>query len=294
MPRKSRFLSKHRASIWTILGITFALASTIVLVGFYHISGEGSQPGTTEQILSYTGYSRVIEQEEFDFFHQLARRESAENGTLLNPKTEELIETASAQFYLGNKLGLCGPYSFAQLQEQMKQENAKRRLDKEKGNAIYGPEQFDIFSYYQYVSSNLELKIIDYLASQADENLERQAKSYFEENLELYERPEQIRYTLTEHGKTDEHMIDGYQLNSLSNADSKLADILRTGEAGQEFSYSFGEILRHGKILNIRKSRTDFEENKTAIIGDYLKSGYYHELLLEIGDHNPVVYDGQR
>ncbi|MGN7356764.1 hypothetical protein ACTHPF_05320 [Paenibacillus sp. SAF-054] len=294
MPRKSRFLSKQGVPIWTLLGITFALASTVVLVGFYHISGEESHPGMTNQILSYTGYSRVIEQEEYDFFRQLARRESGVNGNLLNQKTEELIETASAQFYLGNKLGLYGPYSFAQLQEQMKQENAKRRLDKEMGKAIFGPEQFDIFSYYQYVSSNLELKMIDYLASHADETLVRQANSYFEENLELYKRPEQIVYTLTEQGKTDEHTIDGYQLNSLSNADSKLADILRTGEAGQEFSYSFGEILRRGKIVSIKKNRTDFEEKKTAIISDYLKSGYYHELLLEIGNHNPVVYDGQR
>lgn len=292
MSRKTQFPFQRKRLFLSIMGFTISLATVVTLVGFYHTSDEEKYSGITNQILSYSGYSRVIEQEEFDFYNHLARREVDDyhNNELLDESTKAVIQTANAQFYLGNKLGLYGPYSFVNLQEQMKLENTKRRIDKENGKAIYGPEQFDIYSYYQYVSSNLEVEIIDYLAANADEAMLTKARTYFRENIEVYDHPEQIVYSLTENGYTEEHSIDWGQLNSLENSDSTLAQILRAGHVGQEFSYSFGDIQRTGIIQAIKGSKTDFEQQIMAIKSDFLKSGYYRELLQEVGNNNPVAY----
>lgn len=293
MSRKTRFHFKRKSPLLTVMGFTLSLAAVVVLVGFLNKSDEDrKQTGITEQILSYSGFTREIEPEEVKFYNQLAKREvnDIDNSDLLDQRTKAIAQSVNAQFYLGNKLGLYGPYSFTQLQEQMKIENARRKVDKNNGKAIYGPEQFDIYSYYQYVASNLEVSIIGYIAENADKSLLTKSRAYFEENIALYNHADQIVYSMTDNGSTEEYTIDWGQLNTLDNADSQLAEILRTGKAGQEFSYTFGNLHRTGKIISRTDVNTDFEQQKIAITSDFLKSGYYKQLLEEIGDNNPVAF----
>ncbi len=293
MSRKTRSLSTRKSPLLTIMGFILSLAAVVMLVGFLNQSDEErQQPGITEQIFSYSGFTRVIEQEEVKFYHQLAKREvdDIDNSDLLDQRTKAIAQSVSAQFYLGNKLGLYGPYSLTHLQEQMKIENAQRKVDKKNGKAIYGPEQFDIYSYYQYVASNLEVKIIDYLAANADKPLLTKSRAYFEENIALYNHADQIVYSITDNGSAEEHTIDWSQLKSLDNADAELADILRSGEAGQEFSYTFGNLQRTGKIISRTDVKTDFTQQKIAITSDFLKSGYYKQLLQQLSDNNPVTF----
>lgn len=293
MSRKNRSRSERKSPLWVVMGLTFSLAAVVVLVGFLNKPDEEkNQTGITEQILSYSGFTRVIEQAEAAFYYQLARREvdDIDNRDQMDQRTKEIAQRINAQFFLGNKLGLIGPYSFSYLQDQMQIENAQRKLDKKKGKAFYGPEQFDIYSYYQYVASNLEVRIIEYLAANADESMRQQARAYFEENKALYNHAEQIVYSITDHGNTEEHTIDWGQLSSLNNADSELAEILRVGKVGQTFSYTFGDSQRTGKIISRTDVQTDFEQQQIAITSDFLKSGYYKQLLQDISDHNAVVF----
>lgn len=292
MPQKKHSPSKRKTLLLTVSGIVISLAAVVALAVFLIIPHEEKQPGITEQIFSFSGYTRVIEQQEYDFYEHLARRQMDDlnDSERLAQKTRELAQTANAQFYLGNKLGLSGPYSFENMQLQMKHENARRKMNKEKGEAIYGPESFDIYRYYQYVTSNLEVDLIDYLAKHSDKSLELKAKSYFEKNEMNYTRPDRIIYSISENGSTEEHTLDWRQLNSLEKADPELGGILKTGSENQEFAYTYGSMQRKGKILSATYVPTDFEQQKTAIVSDYLKSGYYKELLQEVGKNNPVAF----
>lgn len=292
MSHKNHSSSKRKAPLLAVSGIVLSLAAVIGLVVFLNISHEGKEGGITEQVLSYSGYTRVIGQQEYDFYENLARREMDDisDSELLSQKTIELAQAANAQFYLGNKLGLIDPYTFEGMQEEMRHENARRKIDKENGQPIYGPESFDIYSYYQYVSSNLEVDIIDYLARHADEPMLTKARGYFEENKRIYDHPEQIVYSLTENGTSEEHTIEWRQLGTLENADPELAQILSEGSENQEFSYSFGDMERSGQIISISYVKTDFDKHKTSIVSDYLNSGIYKEMLQVVAKNNPVAF----
>ncbi|WP_149466338.1 hypothetical protein [Paenibacillus antarcticus] len=292
MKQKKRSPSKRKYPLVAGVGIVLSLAVVIVLGGFLIIPDEEAQPSITDEIFSYSGYTRVIEKQEYDFYEYLAQREMDDisDSKLLAQNTKELAQTANAQFYLGNKLGLHEPYSFENMQVQMKLENARRKISQEKGQAIYGPESFDIYRYYQYVFSNLEVDIIDYIARHADESMDKKARLYFEENKDKYDHPEQIVYLITENGEEEEHTIDWRQLSSLEKADSELAQFLREGGEYQQFSYNFGSIKRNVKIHSVTYMKTDFEHQKNLIVSDFLRSGYYKELLKEVEMNNPIVF----
>ncbi|GAB6989264.1 hypothetical protein [Paenibacillus pini] len=292
MPQKNQSPPKRKSPFFAVLGIILSLAAIFVLVGLFTTSKQDKQLGVTEQVLSYAGYTRVIDQQEYQFYEYLAQREmdGVSDSNLLADKTKALAQIVNAQFYLGNKLGLSGPYSFGSMQEQMKQENARRKMEIEKGQVIYGPKTFDIYRYYQYVSSNLEVKIIDYLATNADESLHTMARTYFEENKKKYEHIEKIVYSLTENGKTVENTIDWGQLNTLGKADSELAQILKNGSIDQEFSYRFGNSKRSGKIISVIHVKADFEQQRASITSDFLSNGYYKQLLKEVANNNPIEF----
>lgn len=292
MPKKKHSPIKRKSPLLAALGIVLFSASIVALAGFIIIPDEEKQPGITEQILAYSGYSRVIGQQEYDCYEYLAKREmdDVSDKALLAHHTKYLAQTANAQFYLGNKLGLYGPYSFENLQEQMKHENAERAMKKEQGQAIYGPEVFDIYTYYQYVSSNLEVDIIDYLASSADASMLAKARTYFEENKKDYNHPEQVVYSLSENAKSEVYTIDWRQLISLESADSQLAHFLKEGSDNQEWSYVFGSLKRNVKIHSVTYVKTDFEQQKAYIVSDFLKDGYYKELLQEVAKNNPMSF----
>ncbi|WP_375102453.1 hypothetical protein ACDZ28_18520 [Paenibacillus sp. RS8] len=293
MPKKNHAPAKRKSALSVALGIVLLSASIVVaLAGFIIIPQEEKQPEITEQILGYSGYTRVIGQQEYKCYEHLARREMDDDrdSKLLAQNTKKLAQTANAQFFLGNKLGLYGPYSFEYLQEQMKHENAARAIKKEQGQAIYGPEVFDIYTYYQYVSSNLEVDIIDYLATHADASILAKTRTYFEENKKDYDHPEQVVYTLSENANSEVYTLDWRQLNSLESADSQLAHFLREGSENQEWSYMFGKLQRNVKIQSVTYVKTDFEQQKTTIVSDFLKNGYYKKLLQEIEKNNPVAF----
>ncbi|WP_458632719.1 hypothetical protein [Paenibacillus sp. CMAA1364] len=274
------------------VGILLSIVCVIALAGFLVMPDETSQHGITDDIRSYSGYTRVIEQPEYDFYASLAQRELDDktNSELLAQKTKQFIQTANAQFYLANQLGLYQPYSFENMQEQMKHENARRKMDKEKGLPIYGPETFDIVRYYQYVSSNLEVDIIDYLATHADERMVNEAENYFIENIDKYDHREQIVYVITENGEVVEHTVDWKQLSTLEKADSQLGEFLRVGDENQTLTYNFGNIERQVKIQSMTYVSTEFEQHKTEIVSDYLRGGQYKRLLREVELNNPVEF----
>ena len=47
-------------------------------------------------------------------------------------KVKEYINSVNAVFYLGEKLGLCEPYSFGEMKLRMEQENASRKAKKQR------------------------------------------------------------------------------------------------------------------------------------------------------------------
>ncbi len=71
---------------------------------------------------------------------------------------EKLIHIKTIQ-KLAIELGLLKNYSFNEFTKQWKEENYKRRLKYQEGEIVYGPFQFSVEDYYDYLFSNLVIKV---------------------------------------------------------------------------------------------------------------------------------------
>ena len=99
-----------------------------------------------EELYAYQGYTRMISEKEFEFYRYFVERDLQNNASEneVIEKVKEYAGKVNAIFFLGNKLGLCEPYSFEALELRMEQENQSRKIKLENGEIIYGPEQFSI------------------------------------------------------------------------------------------------------------------------------------------------------
>ena len=170
-----------------MIGIGAALV-IVSLILFFSIKGKEQEMEAQETVLSqidsYRGFVRVISEEELEFYKYFVERElpqPVEEETLL-ALTKEYANKVNAAFYLGNKWGLCEPYSFENLKLRMEQENLERKVKLEEGEVIYGLEEFSLEIYFEYVMDNLELSLKTELEAKADAEIMNLAKTYYEKN----------------------------------------------------------------------------------------------------------------
>lgn len=246
-----------------------------------------------ETLSAYKGYSRIVSQEEYDFYKYFVERDLPNEVTdaELSEKVKAYVNQVNAAFYLGNKIGLHEPYSFNLLQIRMEQENADRKLKLEQGEAVYGLEQFDLNSYFQYELSNLEVDIQSYILENCDSQLCRQAEEYYNSNKENYIVRDEVAYQVTIDGETETVIADRTQLDFLGNADMGLADFLESAEVNDTY-----EDVQNGKqrsvvVTDIQYGEMSFTENATALIEIYIGAEFYPALIEEIAKNNPVEFD---
>lgn len=232
-------------------------------------------------------YTRSVSAEEYEFYYNLTKRDLPANTdpTEIEEKAKEMAGRSIAEFSLGQKMGICQPYSFESLQRNMEKENDQRKIKKENGEVIYGPEEFDLITYYNYVTSNLEIDAVDYIAANADDTMLQNAEAYFEEHREDYRPISSIRYTITENEKTEEKTLLQEDMRTLERLDGELFEFLYYGEVGDTMEYFYGDALRTAKILAIEKEDPDFASAQAAALEDYVSKVYYEELVQKEMSH---------
>ena len=275
-------------------GILLLLAGLVLLVVSIVQQEKPKDPSLIKTLESDKGYIRQVGREEYDFYAALVKREGLEEDLSeeeMDSRVKEYINTVNATFFLGNRLGLCEPYSFQGLQIQMQHENDTRKIKKEKGEPIYGLEQFDLTSYYQYVMSNLEIDLVDYLVEHANGALLEQAKTYFDEDPEAYREMAGITYNVTQDGQTTQQTIRREEFRTLQNQDGELADFLGEAAQGDVFTYEAAGSERKVEVISIEYQDTTFEESKSVVLRDYIQKRVYGDLIATIADNNPVEFD---
>lgn len=277
-----------------LIGVMVLLLVTSLVILIVSVVKEGPPKETSllETLEGYKGYIRQVAQEEYNFYTELVKRDLTQDLSEedLEAQVKEYINTVNATFYLGNQLGLCESYSFHGLQIQMQHENDSRKIKKEKGEPIYGLEQFDLTSYFQYVMSNLEVDLVDYLVKHADNTLIAQAKAYFEANAEAYREVASITYNVTENGKTTLHTVSQEEVRTLQNQDGELFDFLEEAEQGDLFTYEVAGSERRVGVVSIEYRDTVFEESKSAILRDFIQGQVYENLIATVAKNNPVEF----
>ncbi len=292
--RKKIFLKRRRFYIFISTGILLGLVVLIfVYIGcFREKSHEAGEKGLIETLESYQGYIRTVGTEEYDFYSGLVRRNLPEetDEEEAEEKIRAYINEVNAVFYLGNRLELCEPYSFELLKLRMEQENDARKIKLEKGEAVYGLQQFQLETYVQYVLDNLETGIITYIEVNADDEIVSNAGEYYDANRELFRFRKSVTYETEEGGVTEEQTAEREQMNFLGKSDKELADFLETADVGDVFERGQGEEHQRFVLTDIRYGEKNFEEDQDIIVSYYIQSELYPALIKIIAGNNPVEF----
>lgn len=268
-----------------VLGFLVLLAILLV----YFINGSKA-PSIMETIGDVKGIVTTLGREEADFYLPLAKQEKEESGAaqLTEEELEQFAARVYAQFLIGEKLELCGPYSLDLIKTEMEKENSLRKSQKEQGKVVYGPLEYDLNSYFHYRLAQIKEQSVKALTEQRDPDLEKQSYDYWEKHQDQFTVIQEITYELTEDGSTEQKTLKQEDMSTLSKTDPQLLDILYQGEEGDEFSYPYGDGQRSGKILTIQRQTAGFQENKQEVIETYLAKIAYPELVTTIAESNPV------
>lgn len=275
------------------------LGGLVILVGigiFLGLKKEKSVDEPSElQMLRYSnGYLRTVSQEEYDFFEDMVIKDSLEELTEQERKeqTLEYINRGNAEFMIAYEMGLCEPYSFSSLKRQMELENQEREIKKKNGEVFYGPENFDLTSYYQYLLGNLELDMVTYILEYADQEVMEGAKSYFEEHEDWYQEIREVVCDIETDGKSERKQISQEEFSSLEKTDSELFEFLYNGKEGDHLIYKKNGVEQKVTYISRVYEELTFEKCGEEVLKDYISNVYLEQWIREWMDQNPITLKG--
>lgn len=276
--------------IWIMLPVLLAIA----LIGIILFKSSAQQEESLlEQMKDKQGYIRTVGLEEYEFFKKLVDRDLPEDVTEeeLDARTREKVNRANAEFMLASWMDLYKPYSFESFQRDMENENSQRKIKKENNEVFYGPEKFDLITYYSYVSANLKLDMVSYITENADATVLDGAKAYFEEHADNYLTIKKICYLLTEDGNTQEMVLEREELSSLEKTDSTLFEFLYYGKENDTMEYFYNEKQRTVQFLSVEYEELSLKNNIERVVRDYITNVYLEDWILKIEEENPVEFN---
>lgn len=295
----SRFENSRKRKLAVCLG----LACVVLLAAGLFLHWRGTTASQTdgldgnewmETLTTASGQSRRVSTEEYEFFYKLVRRDSKNRGDeeALQEETKAFIRRQNAMFCAAEQAGLCEPFSYERMRQDMEQENARRAEMKAAGERIYGLEQFDLNSYYSYMSSNLELALQQYLAEQASDEMEEEARRYYREHLSDYQTINTATYQKEEDGAQETVTLSLFDMRTLINVNEELFEFLLTSEPGDRLTQTGSDGKEAVYVFQSRDVLTaSFEDAYSTVMKDYIVNECYEDILSEVAIHNPVVFD---
>lgn len=245
------------------------------------------------EIESYQGYTRVVSQDEYEFYQYFVERDLPEKVSEeeLDRLVREYAGKVNAVFYLGNRLGFCEPYSFEAMELRVEQENTKRQLMLEQGEVIYGLEQFTKETYFLYTMDNVQASLQGYLEAQADEEILKRAEAYYEAHEEDFIYRKEVHYEQSLDGVTESMIADVDMLSFLGKADMGLADFLGIANVGDVYEDDRDGQARRVIVTNIIYSEKGYEQNADMALYRLVKDELYDEVIKNTAKNNPVQFE---
>ena len=277
---------KHNILGWGMAGTAVILA--VILAWMFLMPKEENT--VLKDLREKNGYIRSVGADEYAFFEKLVYRDSTSEMTEEELKTQTIkkINRVNVMFMLANRMNLCGPYSFESFQLDMENENSQRKLKKENGEVFYGPVEFSLTTYYDYTSSNIKLDMVQFVASNADREVQEGAKAYFEEYKENYRMIESVNYLLSMDDREEEKTILYEDFSTLEKTDSELFEFLYYGSKGEVLESVYQGNSRKIEILSVKYEELTYKNNAERVMRDYITNVYLEEWLQELEAAYPV------
>ena len=273
--------------------LIFPVLFIILIFAVVLIKQPEKAEGVLDEIDSYQGYTRVVSQEEYEFYQYFVERELPEKVSKeeLDQLVREYAGEVNAVFYLGNRLGFCEPYSFEAMELRVEQENTKRQLMLEQGEVVYGLEQFSKETYFQYTMDNLQADLQGYLEAQADEDILKRAEEYYEAHEEEFIYRKEVHYEQSLDGVTESLIADVDMLSFLGKADMGLADFLGIANVGDVYEDDKDGQARKVVLTNIIYSEKGYEYNADMALYRLIRDELYDEVIKNTAKNNPVQFE---
>ena len=230
----------------------------------------------------------VIQEEEFQFYSDVVQKEyKGKDENELYEKVEKYVGEVYAQFALGREYSLCKPYSYESLKMDVEAENQQRKAKDDAGEVVYGVLEYSTDGYIRYTLNNLKLKIVDYLVKNHDNDLEKAARKYLDNNPDKFQTVEEVKYSLGDEMKT----VSRLNLPTLEKTNSELFEYLYNGKEGDRFSIDLDEKVLGGEIISKEMDLVDFEKDKAIVLRTYISDVYYWELVDNMAETNLVEFE---
>lgn len=274
------------------MGIFVFLAASVMML-FTGCEKREESKGVLQQLQEKNGYIRTVGAREYEFFRKLTDRDTTGELTEeeLDVLTRENINRSNAEFMIGNQMGLCNPYSFESFERDMENENVQRKQKKENQEVFYGPESFDLITYYTYVRGNLLLDMVNFIIDHGDEEVLEGAKDYFEEYKENYRTINRIEYKIEEDGVVTEEELLREEMSTLEKTDDVLFSFLYQGKENDTFQYSYGDKLRAVQIIAVEYESLSFTNNQERVMRDFVTNVYLEDWIHQVETDYPVDYE---
>lgn len=225
-------------------------------------------------VLSFRGHK--VYGEEFSMYCDIVKRNLVDRNDieeLYNNAVQYAVQTY-ALYDLGKQLGVCDAFDFKSLQANMDQENEKRRLSIQNGNAVMGLKQFGLTDYFEYCLSECRYNVTLALVKQATDDLMESAREYYEKNKESYIESGVYEYLVTtmQDGKevSERKMVSYEDLMTSYHSSDLLGDILLQGNIGEEYDIGIGKIT----VLNKEIEYIPFEDVYEVVGMAYVEKEY--------------------
>mgnify|MGYP003369896325 CR=1 FL=1 len=247
-------------------------------------------PSVMGQLRQITGNSVTVGKEESDFYRLMAQRAMEQQGSQATDSGDAAAYASKvyARFLVGERLGICGPYSYESLQMEMEQENQDRKSRKEQGEKLEGPLQFELTDYLPYRLEQLEEASVEKLIENPSSVLLANSRSYWEINREQFAVIREVQVDMTSDGKTTQRTFKKSDLKEMKESNPQLYELLSEAREGQAFAYEYDGETIEGKVLSVKKETAAYEEVTQQVLFSYMKSVEYPQLISLVAQNNPV------
>ena len=256
----------RKGIIAAVAAVVLVIIAVIVWAAVRGKKPDAEKPeGLLEELTSFQGVFRTVDQEEYDFFHALVQKNfpAASDEAELDQMTRDYINQMNAKFALGSYLGLCEPYSFALLEFRMEQENAIRAAKTANGEAVYGATQFTLES----------------------------AEAYFDANPSIFTQLVSISYELEENGQTSSETLTSTGMRSLEASDGTLAEFLYTAQPGETLEDQLPDgSARKATLIDAVYEVPDFDDAVSTAVRSWLNAEIIDGLYESIAQNAPVSF----
>lgn len=287
----SRRAKRIRRIGWrSLISIGVLLSLVLLTVFFICLANCQQGPSVMGQLRQITGVSVTMGKEESEFYRSLAQKELTEQGAAA-PSSGNTVLYASkvyACFLAGERLGISAPYSFEGLKADMDKENQERRVQKEKGEKLEGPEQYELPQYLSLRLEQVNQAIVEKLAENPSRTIRQNSQAYWEANRDQFAVVREIAVHQKRDKTESKTVFKKEDLNKLRDSNPRLYDLLSNAKQGQTFEYEYDGDIESIEILSVKTETADYEEVTQQALIAYLSKVEYPQLIDLIAQNNPV------